>query len=134
MDQTEAALGAEMRVAADKGTGRAKARAGAEKEKVVRQALSKVYTNGTLVDAALLTDEHASHCVAVREEGEEHPKTGAQRVALCVLDSATRAFSLCAFEDDVCLTTLEMALRQLRQKEVMFTEVGFACFAVRCVC
>ena len=70
----------------------------------------------------------------MREEGEKHPQTGAQWVALCVLDSPTRAFGLCAFEDDVCRTTLEKALWQLRPKEVVFTKAGLVCFVVWHVC
>lgn len=125
VDQAETALGAEMRVAADKGKGKPKATA-ADKgsDKIVRRELNKVYTNGTLVDEAMLTDEQAGHCVSIREEGEEDPKTGKQRFGLCVLDSATSEFNLSAFEDDVCRTKLETMIRQLRPKEIVFTKVG----------
>lgn len=114
-----------MRVAADKGKAKAKGSAGADK--IVRRELNKVYTNGTLVDEALLTDDQAGHCVSIREEGEEDPKTGKQKFGLCVLDSSTSEFNLSAFEDDVCRTKLETMARQLRPKEVIFTKVG-SCF------
>ena len=52
---------------------------------------------------------------------------GVQALALYVLDSATSAFSLCPFADDMCCMALEMALRQLRPREVMFMKVGVAC-------
>ncbi|GJE94869.1 MutS family DNA mismatch repair protein [Phanerochaete sordida] len=119
VDQAETALGAEMRVAADKGKTKAKA---STADKIVRRELNKVYTNGTLVDEALLTDEQAGHCVAIREDGEEDPKTGKQTFGLCVLDSSTSEFNLSAFEDDVCRTKLETMVRQLRPKEIIFTK------------
>jgi DNA mismatch repair protein MSH6 len=121
VEQAETALGAEMRVAADKGKRKPVEDKG--KDKIVRRVLDKVYTNGTLIDEALLTDEQAGHCVSIREDGEEDPKSGAQKFGLCVLDSATSEFNLSAFDDDVCRTRLETMLRQLRPKEIIFTKV-----------
>lgn len=112
-----------MRVAADKGKKKGGTAEDKGKDKIVRRALNKVYTNGTLVDEALLTDEQAGHCVSIREEGEEDPKLGTQKFGLCVLDSSTSEFNLSAFEDDVCRTRLETMLRQLRPKEIIFTKV-----------
>lgn len=85
-------------------------------ECVVFSALNKVYTNGTLVDAELLTDEQAGHCVSIREQAEKNS------FGVCVLDCATSEFNLCAFEDDACRTKLETLMRQLRPKELLFTK------------
>jgi DNA mismatch repair ATPase MutS len=82
--------------------------------------LNKVYTNGTLVDEELLTDEQAGHCVSLREAQNA---TGESTFGVCVLDSATSEFGLSAFDDDVCRTKLETLLRQLRPKEIIFTKV-----------
>lgn len=122
VDQAETALGAEMRLAKSKG---AKG-GGGEKEKIVRRELNKVYTNGTLVDEDLLTDEQAGHCVSLRESADG--KDGLSNFGVCVLDSATSQFSLSAFEDDVCTTKLETMMRQLRPKEVIFTKVRLFVF------
>ncbi|KAI0630999.1 DNA mismatch repair protein Msh6 [Trametes polyzona] len=122
VDQAETALGAEMRLAADKKSKKAPA-ADKAKDKIVRRELNKVYTNGTLVDEELLTDEQAGHCVAIREEeAQENNKDGKQTFGICVLDSATSEFNLSAFEDDVCRTKLETLMRQLRPKEILFTK------------
>ncbi|KAI9069848.1 DNA mismatch repair protein Msh6 [Trametes sanguinea] len=122
VDQAETALGAEMRIAADKKSKKAPA-ADKAKDKIVRRELNKVYTNGTLVDEELLTDEQAGHCVSIREEeSPESDKEGKQTFGICVLDSATSEFNLSAFEDDVCRTKLETLMRQLRPKEVIFTK------------
>ncbi|KAI0822933.1 DNA mismatch repair protein Msh6 [Trametes gibbosa] len=122
VDQAETALGAEMRLAADKKSKKAPA-ADKAKDKIVRRELNKVYTNGTLVDAELLTDEQAGHCVSIREEEtSETDKDGKQTFGICVLDSATSEFNLSAFEDDVCRTKLETLMRQLRPKEIIFTK------------
>ncbi|KAI0251081.1 muts domain V-domain-containing protein [Lactifluus subvellereus] len=117
VDQSETALGAEMRVAANKSKG--KSGDDKRKEKIVRRELNKVYTNGTLVDDELLTDDQAGHCLTIREdeEGGEHGSFG-----ICILDSATSEFNLSAFDDDVCRTKLETLIRQLRPKEIVFTK------------
>ncbi|KAG6333930.1 hypothetical protein ID866_5162 [Astraeus odoratus] len=115
VDQAETALGAEMRLAKSKG----KAIEDKGKEKIVRRELNKVYTNGTLVDEELLTDEHAGHCVSIREDASG---SRGSSFGVCVLDSATSQFNMSAFDDDVCLTKLETLFRQVRPKEVIFTK------------
>ncbi|KAH7886999.1 muts domain V-domain-containing protein [Phlebopus sp. FC_14] len=115
VDQSETALGAEMRVAKSKG----KTTEDKSKQKIVRRELNKVYTNGTLVDEGLLTDEQAGHCISIREDVSS--KQGSH-FGICILDSATSQFNLSAFDDDVCLTKLETMIRQLRPKEVVFTK------------
>ncbi|PCH35419.1 DNA mismatch repair protein Msh6 [Wolfiporia cocos MD-104 SS10] len=123
VDQAETALGAEMRLAANKKGGKAKVAAEDKgKDKIVRRELNKVYTNGTLVDAELLTDEQAGHCVSIREEEIEDDKDGKQTFGVCVLDSSTSEFNLSAFEDDICRTRLETLIRQLRPKELVYTK------------
>jgi hypothetical protein len=81
--------------------------------------LNKVYTNGTLVDEELLTDEQAGHCVSIRE----YRDGDASSFGVCVLDSATSEVGLAAFADDVCRTRLETLVRQVRVKEVVVTKV-----------
>ncbi|KAF8556832.1 DNA mismatch repair protein Msh6 [Imleria badia] len=124
VDQSETALGAEMRVAKSKG----KPTEDKGKEKIVRRELNKVYTNGTLVDEELLTDEQAGHCISVRED--LNAKKGGS-FGICVLDSATSQFNLSSFDDDVCFTKLETMIRQLRPKEVIFTKGNLSVATVR---
>ena len=131
VDQAETALGAEMRLAADKKTkGKKPTAEEKSKDKIVRRELNKVFTNGTLVDAELLTDEQAGHCVSIREDETQENKDGKQSFGICVLDSATSEFNLSAFEDDVCRTKLETLIRQLRPKEIVFTKAR-PCDAMR---
>ena len=86
--------------------------------------LNKVYTNGTLVDQELLTDEQAGHCISIREAAAEEASAKTNNsFGICVLDSSTSEFSLSAFEDDVCRTKLETMMRQLRPKEIIFKKV-----------
>ncbi|KDQ07318.1 hypothetical protein BOTBODRAFT_167161 [Botryobasidium botryosum FD-172 SS1] len=112
VDQVETSLGAEMRVAAGKST-----KKGTSGKEIVRRELNKVLTNGTLVDAEMLTDEQAGHCVSIREEENKENSFG-----ICVLDASTGEFNLCAFLDDACRTKLETVLRQLRPKEILYTK------------
>ena len=83
--------------------------------------LHKVFTNGTLVDPQMLTDEQAGHCISIREsESDDGTKN---TFGLCVLDCSTSQFELSVFEDDVCRTKLETLMRQARPKELVFTKV-----------
>ncbi|KAG9309590.1 DNA mismatch repair protein Msh6 [Chiua virens] len=123
VDQSETALGAEMRMAKSKG----KPSDDKGKDKIVRRELNKVYTNGTLVDEELLTDEQAGHCISIREDADAKSSS----FGICVLDSATSQFNLSAFEDDICFTKLETMIRQLRPKEVVFTKGNLSVPTVR---
>lgn len=139
VDQSETALGAEMRVVANKSKG--KASEDKAKDKIVRRhvillipslstpclhfirELNKVYTNGTLVDPELLTDDQAGHCVAIAEHPSEDGKDTKNKFGICVLDCSTSQFNLSAFEDDICRTKLETLMRQIRPKELLFKKV-----------
>ncbi|TFK38050.1 DNA mismatch repair protein msh6 [Crucibulum laeve] len=118
VEQSETALGAEMRMAASKGKGKVSEDKG--KDKIVRRELNKVYTNGTLIDAELLTDEQAGHCIAISETPCEDGSNERNTFGICVLDCATSQFNLSAFQDDICRTKLETLMRQVRAKELVF--------------
>lgn len=119
VDQAETALGAEMRVQKGKGA----ATKSSEKEKIVRRELHKVYTNGTLVDGNMLTDDDAGHCISIVERpATSSEKESVYTFGVCILDCATSQFDMSLFEDDVCLTKLETLLRQVRPKELLFTK------------
>ena len=83
-----------------------------------------MYTNGTLVDAELLTDEQAGHCISICEKASDDKSDSGHKFGICVLDCSTSQFNMSNFEDDVCRTRLETLMRQLRPKELLFTKVG----------
>ncbi|KAJ6606598.1 muts domain V-domain-containing protein [Mycena vulgaris] len=120
VDQAETALGAEMRVKADKSKGKVSADKG--KEKIVRRELNKVYTNGTLLDPEMLTDDQAGHFISICEDFSEEGSDSISSFGVSVLDCATSQFNLSTFEDDICRTKLETLMRQLRPKELLFTK------------
>jgi DNA mismatch repair ATPase MutS len=59
VEQSETALGAEMRKAADKGKGKA-----GKEDKIVGRSLKGVFTSGTLVDG--VTEDMGNHCVCIK--------------------------------------------------------------------
>ncbi|KAJ7702418.1 DNA mismatch repair protein msh6 [Mycena rosella] len=120
VDQAETALGAEMRVKADKSKGKVSTDKG--KEKIVRRELNKVYTNGTLLDPEMLTDDQAGHFISICEDFPEEGTDSISTFGVSVLDCSTSQFNLSTFEDDVCRTKLETLMRQLRPKELLFTK------------
>ncbi|KAF8068932.1 muts domain V-domain-containing protein [Lyophyllum atratum] len=125
VDQAETALGAEMRMAAAKSKGNVSK--DKSKDKIVRRELNKVYTNGTLVDAELLTDEQAGHCISIyEEESTENPDNN--KFGICVLDCSTSQFDMSAF---VCRTKLETLIRQLRPKELLFIKGNLSVLTTR---
>ncbi|CED82378.1 Mismatch repair ATPase MSH6 (MutS family) [Phaffia rhodozyma] len=105
VEQSETALGAEMRMKASGG-----------KAQIVNRELKHVLTNGTVSDPSYLAGDEANHCISIKEDSSNliNPSFG-----ITVLDAATGAFSLSAFEDDVCKTKLETMFRQLRPKELI---------------
>ncbi|KDR79956.1 hypothetical protein GALMADRAFT_242120 [Galerina marginata CBS 339.88] len=127
VEQAETALGAEMRMAAEKEQGKGKAKAKAAsgpQDKIVRRELNKVYTNGTLVDQEFLTDEQAGHCISICEAttaNDDSSELDSQRkFGVCVLDCSTSQFNLSFFEDDVCRTRMETLMRQVCPKEILY--------------
>ncbi|CAK5279496.1 unnamed protein product [Mycena citricolor] len=115
VDQAETALGAEMRVKANK------AKNGKAKDKIVQRELKQVYTNGTLIDPSMLTDDQAGHLISIREVFEEGVDTSST-FGISVLDCSTSQFNLSTFEDDICRTKMETLIRQLKPKELLFTK------------
>ena len=88
--------------------------------------LNKVYTNGTLVDGDLLTDEQAGHCVSITESAieDDSPMPDSERkFGICILDCSTSEFNLSFFEDDICRTKLETLMRQICPKEIICKKV-----------
>ncbi|KAF4618937.1 hypothetical protein D9613_010131 [Agrocybe pediades] len=125
VEQAETALGAEMRMAAEKGQNKGKGKGAAgTQDKIVRRELNKVYTTGTLVDQEFLTDDQAGHCISIceattcREDGTELDSE--RRFGVCVLDCSTSQFNLSHFDDDVCRTQMETLMRQVCPKEILY--------------
>ncbi|KAG8907125.1 DNA mismatch repair protein msh6 [Tulasnella sp. 403] len=121
VEQAETSLGAEMRLASEKGGAKSKASG----DKIVRRELTKVLTAGTLVEGHMLTDDQAGHCVAIREFD------ASDEFGICILDAATGEFNLCGFVDDVCRTKLETVMRQLQPKELVYTKGNLSVATVR---
>nr|KMM68531.1 DNA mismatch repair protein mutS [Coccidioides posadasii RMSCC 3488] len=110
VDQSESALGKEMRERDDKKKG----------DKVIKRELSCVLTAGTLVDGAMLQDDMSTYCVAVKEAlVDDLPAFGVSFV-----DTATGQFFLTEFTDDVDMTKFETLVAQTRPQELLL-EKGF---------
>jgi len=78
--------------------------------------LKKVCTNGNLVDAELLTDEQAGHCVCIYESTVKSAVMmplliphliRSESLEFVFLDYSTSESNLCSFEYDICRTKLE---------------------------
>lgn len=70
VDQSESALGKEMR----ERDGKANAKA-APAEKIIRRELAQVLTAGTLVDGAMLQDDMSTYCAAIKVRARLEPKS-----------------------------------------------------------
>jgi DNA mismatch repair protein MSH6 len=90
--------------------------------------LNKVYTNGTLLDPEMLTDDQAGHFISICEDFPDEGSDSISTFGVSVLDCSTSQFNLSTFEDDVCRTKLETLMRQLRPKELLFTKVNSISF------
>ncbi|KAI5857414.1 DNA mismatch repair protein Msh6 [Durotheca rogersii] len=119
VDQMETALGKEMRERVD-----VKAK---KQEKIIRRELACILTGGTLVDGAMLQDDTATYCVAIKESVVgDHPAFG-----IAFVDAATGQFFISEFEDDVDLTKFETFVAQTNPQELLLEKSRISTKALR---
>lgn len=103
---------------------------------IVKRELQHVLTSGTLTDSGMLQSDHATFCLAVREEdgsyydaGEESNGTSqksAKVYGVAFIDTATGEIELLEFEDDDECSKLDTLMSQVRPKEIIM-EKGNLC-------
>ncbi|KAL4804292.1 muts domain V-domain-containing protein [Aspergillus unguis] len=107
VDQSESALGKEMRERNGKKPGK--------EDKIIKRELACVLTAGTLVEGAMLQDDMSTFCVAIKEALiEDRPAFG-----ISFVDTATGQFFLTEFVDDVDMTKFETFVAQTRPQELL---------------
>ncbi|KAI1977161.1 DNA mismatch repair protein msh6 [Ophidiomyces ophidiicola] len=105
VDQSESALGKEMRERDDKKKG----------DKIIKRELSCVLTAGTLVDGSMLQDDMSTYCTAIKEALiDDLPAFG-----VTFVDTATGQFFLTEFVDDIDMTKFETLVAQTRPQELL---------------
>ncbi|KAK3360648.1 DNA mismatch repair protein [Lasiosphaeria hispida] len=106
VDEMESALGMEMRV---------RDSAAAKKHKIIRRELGCVLTGGTLVEEAMLHDDMATFCAAIKESViDDKPAFG-----IAFVDAATGQFYVSQFQDDADLTRFETFVVQTSPRELV---------------
>ncbi|ORX63094.1 hypothetical protein DM01DRAFT_208046 [Hesseltinella vesiculosa] len=86
-------------------------------DKVIRRELTSVLTAGTLVDAALLTDDLGTYCMSIKEYcpgANANPEYG-----ICFVDTSTAEFNLVSFVDDQDRTKFRTLIMQIRPRELV---------------
>lgn len=121
VDQMESALGKNMRE-------RDGPKAAPKKEdKIIRRELACILTGGTLVDGAMLQDDMATYCAAIKESTvDDHPAFG-----IAFVDAATGQFFVSEFEDDVDLTKFETFVAQTNPRELLLEKSHLSTKALR---
>lgn len=120
VDQSESALGKEMRERDGK-------KSGGKEDKIIKRELSCVLTAGTLVEGSMLQDDMSVYCVAIKEAIiDELPAFG-----LAIVDTATGQFSLSEFVDDVDMTKFETFVAQTRPQELLLEKSTISQKALR---
>ena len=119
VDQMETALGKDMRERTEQKS--------KKEEKVIRRELASVLTGGTLVDGAMLQDDMATYCAAIKEsEVEGRPAFG-----IAFVDTATAQFHLAEFIDDADMTRFETFVAQTRPGELLLEKGCISTKALR---
>ncbi|KAI7971450.1 hypothetical protein EIK77_003506 [Talaromyces pinophilus] len=121
VDQSESALGKEMRERDDK-----KAKGGKE-DKIIKRELSCVLTAGTLVEGSMLQDDMSTYCVAIKEIILD----GLPAFGLAFVDTATGQFYLSEFKDDADMTKFETFVAQTRPQELLLEKSAVTQKAMR---
>ncbi|KAL4813622.1 muts domain V-domain-containing protein [Aspergillus spinulosporus] len=120
VDQSESALGKEMRERDGK-------KSGGKEEKIIRRELACVLTAGTLVEGSMLQDDMSTFCVAIKELIIENlPAFG-----IAFVDTATGQFFLTEFVDDVDMTKFETFVAQTRPQELLLEKSAVSQKALR---
>lgn len=120
VDQSESALGKEMRERDGK-------KSGGKEDKVIKRELSSVLTAGTLVEGSMLQDDMSVYCVAIKEAiVDDLPAFG-----LAFVDTATGQFFLSEFIDDADMTKFETFVAQTRPQELLLEKSTVSQKAVR---
>ncbi|KAK0642121.1 muts domain V-domain-containing protein [Cercophora newfieldiana] len=114
VDEMESALGMEMRVREDSNSNKKKKTS--KEDKIIRRELGCVLTNGTLVDEALLHNDMATFCAAIKESTGDD---GQPAFGIAFVDTATAQFYLAQLSDDVDLTKFETFAVQSSPRELI---------------
>ena len=122
VDQSESALGKEMRERDGKKGGKS-----GKEEKIIKRELSCVLTSGTLVDGSMLQDDMSTYCVAIKEALIE----GLPAFGIAFVDAATGQFFLSEFVDDVDMTKFETFVAQIRPQELLLEKATLSHKAIR---
>jgi DNA mismatch repair protein MSH6 len=112
VDQLETALGKEMR---ERDGSKAKSKA----DKIIRRELAGILTGGTLVEGAMLQDDMATYCMAIKEQQVD----GVPAYGISFVDTATAQFEITEFADDVDMAKFETLVAQLRPRELLLEKV-----------
>ncbi|KAI5808526.1 DNA mismatch repair protein msh6 [Peziza echinospora] len=118
VDQKESAIGKEMRE---------KENASATKE-IIKRELGCILTGGTLVDENMLQDEMSLYCVSIKEsiDSDDCPSFG-----IAFVDTATGAFQMTEFKDDLDYTKFETFVAQIRPRELILEKNEISTKAIR---
>jgi DNA mismatch repair protein MSH6 len=128
VDQMESALGKEMRERDDASGAKKKPILGGKKEaKIINRELASILTRGTLVDGAMLQDDMATYCVAIKERDID----GVPSFGVAFVDTATAQFNIVEFEDDVDMTKFETFVAQVRPQELLLEKGHISAKALR---
>ncbi|KAK8103403.1 DNA mismatch repair protein msh6 [Apiospora kogelbergensis] len=119
VDQMESALGKEMR---ERDGGKAK-----KEDKIIRRELACILTGGTLVDGAMLQDDMATYCAAIKESTVD----GLPSFGIAFVDAATGQFFVSEFQDDVDLTKFETFVAQTNPRELLLEKSRLSTKALR---
>jgi len=108
VDEMESALGMAMRV-------RDSAAGSKKQQKIIRRELGCVLTSGTLVEEAMLHDDMATFCAAIKESTID----GQPAFGIAFVDTATAQFYVSQFQDDADLTKFETFVVQTSPRELV---------------
>ncbi|KAJ2800814.1 DNA mismatch repair protein msh6 [Coemansia guatemalensis] len=118
VDQMESRLAKEMRERGNSKKG----------DGLVVRELTAVLTAGTLVDPTLLTQDLATHCMAIVEAAHPREDDGAELATsfgIAFVDTSTAQFRLCTVaNDDAQRSGLETLLVQVNPREVVYVRGG----------
>ena len=120
VDQVESSIAMNRRVKSTK--------AAKKVDKVIKREVSRILTQGTLMDEGFIADFKSHYLMSIKEElNEDSNATSSNFVTfgICIVDCSVGKVYFSTFQDDIQRTELQTVLVQTQPKEFIFEKVYF---------
>ena len=132
VDQVETAIAMSKRV---KTTNKSSTKQNSKVEKVIKREVSRILTQGTLMDEGFISDYQPHYLFSIKEnilKQDHHAKLNTNQFVqfgISFVDCSVAKVYFTSFVDDIKRSLLDTLLIQIQPKEIIFEKVPFSPFS-----